>query len=854
MTRQQQTRPLEIGVAGLQSILLAAAMAIAVGTTMSPPIAGQEPRTTSSQASRSRADQSVTDAIQALPPQYRQWVQWVAGLMTRPELEYFLSLRQNYRRDAFMEVFWDPRDPRPETPANELRDRWQQYLEANGSIPYGDPRIIVYLMNGSPGGFVLPDGREVGRCFSRSKELEIWFYGNSPLTTRDFVLVFVKNGVTAPYELWLPGGSLRPVSRSGGLPTTDIRFLCAEELMRFANYEISRTPDYDTLLDLVMRPPQPSPEWLATFTAGTTELPEGAATFATRLELSYPARNQSRTAVRAIVVVPIAEAPGRIFDGQLTHNFLVHGEIIREGSLFESFEYRFEGPTSEGATEIPIGFTRYLRPGPVTLRILLEDVYGDRFSQIVREIDIRSPDGLESIQAPDLTALTGGGIPEDERSLQLLSPGGSIQVGLLRFRTRHTGEFDRVAFFLDDKQVISKRRPPYSVEIDLGETPAPHRVRVVGIVGGLEVTTDQLWLNQGAQRFRVRIIEPRPGGIYPGSLTARAEVQTPDGQPPERVELWVNDKRVANLVEPPYSRGLLLPSQEVAVVRAVAYLADGSIAEDAVVINASGFGEELRVQLVEIRALVVDDNGRPVAGLGQDRFTVFENDQPQEILRFAESTDTPLEAVLLLDRSASMKPHLDRVAKAALAFTEQALLSDDDRVAVLSFADSSSVDQDFTAASGQVERALAGLVANGGTALYDGIVVALNYFSGIPGQGALLLFSDGRDEASRMTVTQTVETARRVGVVIYTIGLENGFPDRDSRRALEDLATETGGRAFFLADLEGLDAIYDQIHLEIRSRYQIVYRPPSTAGGYRAIRVEVEGRGFEVRAKRGYYR
>ena len=82
--------------------------------------------------------------------------------------------------------------------------------------------------------------------------------------------------------------------------------------------------------------------------------------------------------------------------------------------------------------------------------------------------------------------------------------------------------------------MVSKRRPPYSVELNLGPTPEPHRVRVVGMVGDQEVATDQIWLNQGAQRFRVELIEPRVGGIYPGSLTARVEVQTPDGQPPSR--------------------------------------------------------------------------------------------------------------------------------------------------------------------------------------------------------------------------------------------------------------------------------------------------------------------------------
>ena len=411
-----------------------------------------------------------------------------------------------------------------------------------------------------------------------------------------------------------------------------------------------------------------------------------------------------------------------------------------------------------------------------------------------------------------------------------------------------------MAFFLDEKQIVSKRRPPYSVEIDLGSAPEPHRVRVVGFADGVEAATDQIWLNQGAQRFRVRLVEPRPGGIYPSSLTARVDVSTPDGSDPERVEFWVNDQRSTQLREPPFSADLELPSNDLAVVRAVAYLADGSAAEDAVIINATGFVEEVTVQLVEVQAVVLDRDGRPVLGLEREAFEVFEDDQPQTVLRFEETRQASLQAALLLDRSASMEPHLEFVTTAALEFSRDALQSEHDRIAVLSFADSAVVDQEFTPDSTEIDRALAGLDANGTTALYDGVIQALNYFDGVAGLGALVVFSDGRDEVSRLTLEQTVETAQRAGVVVYTIGLLEAGSDRDTRQVLEDLAHETGGEAFFLSSADQVGAIYDDILVDLRSGYLLTYQSSSARpeGEYRQIRVKVEARGMEVRARRGY--
>jgi Ca-activated chloride channel family protein len=801
---------------------------------------------------------ALMERVQTLAPVYREWVQSVSGLMSIGELEYFLDLEQDYRRDSFMEAFWEPRDPDPTTPGNELRARWEEYKRDAGELPYGDPRFVVYLINGPPGRYTLPDGRPVTVCYARSDELEIWFYGGSETTSKHFVVIFQRRGATTPYEIYRPGGILRATPRSGGLPTTDVRLLCAEEYLSYALAEINNETDYEDLIDHALSAPMPSPEWLATFKGSGTDLPDGAKTFEINDEITFPERNQSRTALQVLLSVPLAAAPGRRFDGELNHNFVVTGEVIRDGRLFESFNYGFQGPTAEGTAAIPMGFTRYLRPGPAQLRILVEDVFGEQYAQIIRDLEIPSPEGLPQAKLPSLGNATGGAGGGSGPSLQLLAPAGAVQTGVVRFSARSTGTMEKVTFFLDDRAVLTKRTPPYSVELNLGNTPSPHRVRVVGYRGTDEVATDQLWLNQGAQRFRVRMIEPRPGGIYPGSLTARVEVDTPDGKPPQRVEIYVNEASIASLDAPPYQQTIRLPGADTTVIRAVATLADGSTAEDAVLVNtASGLAERVEVQLVEVHALVLDRQGRPVRGLQQGAFRVLENGQPQTIVRFEEAASAPLRAALLVDRSSSMDPHMATVAAAAQSFATAALQGKDDRVAVLSFADKTTVDQPFTASPAQVEKALAGLRPLGRTALNDALIEGLNYSGELEGLTALVLFTDGQDETSRFTFDQVLESARQSGVMVYVVGLEASFPDRATRRRMDELARETGGAALFLTDLTTLQQTYAGILDQLRSRYLLAYQPtvePTPGRGeFREITVEVEGQGLEVRARRGYY-
>lgn len=832
-----------LSVAALCLMVLLCALAASSASAQAPSSRAQS-------GSHGRGDADLTAAVNQLPPKYRQWVQSVAGLITRPELDYFLALVQDYQRDRFMDDFWTPRDPDPKTPGNEMRQRWQGLLDGAGGIAYSDPRYLVYLVSGSPGGLTLPNGQAVARCFSKTWELEIWFYRRDHNRKRDLPIIFLQRSPQAPYEAYLQGDVLRPIRRHGKLPTTDIRLLCADDNLRYVLGEIGRLTRYEELLQQALTPPSPSPEWLSTLSASGTEAPPGAESFDAHFQLTYPGRNQSRTAVQMQIEISRDDAPGREFDDQSFHNFLLHGEVIRDGKLFESFSYRFEGATPDGTTSIPLGFTRFLRPGPARLRILVEDIYSGRFAQAILEIKVPT--------AQDLPSIRKTATPDDRPqgpSLKLLTPPGGPLSGLVRFTARPNGSFDKVTFFVDDKAQLHRRRPPYTAELQLGKSVEPHRIRVVGFIGDREVATDQIWINQGAQRFRVLLIEPRDGGIYPGSLTARVEVQTPDGRPPESVEVYLNDRLLATLASPPYQHLVQLEGPEAAVVRAVAQLADGATAEDAALINGSGFGEVLDVRLVELQVLVTDNQGIPIHGLGADDFQLFEDSVKQKVARFEEAAEAPVHVALLIDRSASMKPHLDLVTAAAGSFATDALRSPEDRVTVLSFADDVSVDTGFTASTAQVERALAGLVATGSTALYDSLDRTLGSFDGIRGHNALLLFTDGRDEGSRRDFDQLLETAKRSGAPIYVIALAEAFAEKDDRRPLEQLAGETGGRTVFIDNLEDLEAEFASVLAELRSRYLLAYEPSArrSSSDFRKLEVQVDIDKARIRTRRGYY-
>ncbi|MFL6290619.1 MAG: VWA domain-containing protein, partial [Thermoanaerobaculia bacterium] len=801
------------------------------------------------------------------PERYTAWLEDVDLLLSAEERTTFLALTQDYQRDAFIRRFWEVRDEQPRTPRNEFREGWEARVQEArrrfGTLDDGRARVLLF--NG------IPDEVVLSQCPDVLWPLEAWFYGRSERTKAQLVVVLYQKWAAGKYRIWNPldgvGALLADgAALSGDAPRSPGIGGCRDiehstRIGKAVGWVAAQGMGWQMLeAKLDSPPPPPSAEWVPTFSSYSTDLPAGAPVLDARLDVEFPGKRQSRTVLQGILAVPASEAGAVQLAGSRTYNFLLTGEVVRDGELFDSFRYRFDMPAAQTDT-LPLVFQRTLRPGEYTLVVKLEDMGSGRFFRAERPLTVPAVDNDVPAPPPSdpsdaemarLMARANAALASGETVLQILEPFGELMTGMNRFDTVTSPDISRVTFALDGKAVLTKRSPPFSVELDLGSLPRPRTLAATAFdASGREVAHQELLVNAASNRFRVRLVEPRQGQSYESSVPVRAEVELPDGESIERVEVFLDDARVATLFQPPWEQALVLPQgAPLAYVRAVAYLADGSSTEDLVFVNAPEYLERIDVDFVELYASVLDRRGWPVLGLEAKDFTVAEDGVRQEIARFERVTDLPIHAAVVLDVSASMESSLAQATDAALAFLQGAIRPKD-RAALITFNDRPHLAVKFTRDVDALAGGLAGLKAERGTSLYDTIIFSLFYFNGVKGQRAILLLSDGKDEGSRFGYEEALDSARRAGVAIYPIGLGEEL----EKRKLEKLAEETGGRAFFLKDVSELAGIYAAIQEELRSKYLIAYQSTNTAGGdgFRAVDLKVSRPGAEAKTMRGYY-
>ncbi|MEM9294011.1 MAG: VWA domain-containing protein [Acidobacteriota bacterium] len=790
---------------------------------------------------------------------FTTWLTTVEPLLLAEERRAFQDLSTDYQRDAFIQAFWRSRDPYPQTARNELRERFDRHLQLARSL-YGtlrDDRGRVLLVHGQP------QGKLEVKCTTTRIPAEVWYYPKSPAVDFGFALIFLMERGTGAGRVWQPNN-----------PRWDEQLRVAQnclngdQLQQIAGAIRRNQGEYLRRLATVLAKPRPrSGEWLSTFSAFTTEIPENAEAFEAEVDIEFLGRYQSRTVAQALLTVAPEEATISELAGYRSYEFQLTGEVVNDDTLFEAFRYKF-GFSEDQITggPIPMAFQRFLRPGSYDLVLRLEDLNSGRFYR--HRVPLEVPSLELAYEAPDevdalssrLFAEATAAVRGQGTSIEIISPRLDLLTGFVRFDTLAVGtDITKVTFSLDGKRLLTKNRPPYNVEIDLGPYPRLHELFVEARnQEGEVVAEDTLLVNSGANRFEIRLVDPKRGQSYENSLLARAEVTVPEDRSLERVEFYLNEQPVATLYQPPYSQPIPLPAQnstagsELLYVRAVAYLPDGNSTEDLVFINSPEYLDEIDVQMVELYTTVLDQDGRPVQGLAPESFEVFEDEVRQELARFETVADLPIHVAVMLDTSGSMRNSLGQSRDAALHFFRQAI-SPKDRAAVITFSSLPNLKVQLTNDLGELGRGLAGLAPEGETALYDSLMFGLYYFTGIKGQRALLLLSDGRDESSRFSFDETLEYARRAGVTIYPIGLS--LRDFDARNKLETLADETGGRSFFISDVNQLSAIYDRIQSDLRSQYLLVYQSRNEAAGseFRSIEVELDNDDLSAKTISGYY-
>jgi len=288
------------------------------------------------------------------------------------------------------------------------------------------------------------------------------------------------------------------------------------------------------------------------------------------------------------------------------------------------------------------------------------------------------------------------------------------------------------------------------------------------------------------------------------------------------------------------------------------------------------------VNLVDVLFTVLNRRNKLVPDLEKQDFKIFDEKTAQEIRYFSKQTDLPLRIGMLIDTSNSIRDRIKFEQDASTNFLFSVLRRGRDEAFAMTFDDEPQVIQSFTGDAGQLRDRILQTRAGGGTAVYDAIYDAcekqLSHPPRPPGdqpdvvRRVMILISDGEDNLSTHTRSEAIEMAQRTSVVIYSISTSTQWiqlsqtdplklADRKTHltegdKILQELAEETGGRAFFPYHVDDLDQSFQDIGDELRNQYSIAYIPTNYIldGRYHRIRIEIpEHKGYQVRARRGYY-
>jgi Ca-activated chloride channel family protein len=229
---------------------------------------------------------------------------------------------------------------------------------------------------------------------------------------------------------------------------------------------------------------------------------------------------------------------------------------------------------------------------------------------------------------------------------------------------------------------------------------------------------------------------------------------------------------------------------------------------------------------------------------------VFEDDRPERISGFV-SENVPLELVVALDISDSVKPELPLLKAAAVEFL--AAIPATDFVTVLAF--NNNVFPLTVRQTDPAERvkALDRLESWGGTYLYDTMMQGVDLLDQRPGRKVFMVFTDGEDQGSQALLNNVQARLRGSEAIVYMVGAGRSMADDGLRRDMRELSEPTGGRAIFIDKIDKLRDVFRQLIQELSTQYLLSYVPSNASQDdtWRRIRVTVDG--FkDVRAREGY--
>lgn len=349
------------------------------------------------------------------------------------------------------------------------------------------------------------------------------------------------------------------------------------------------------------------------------------------------------------------------------------------------------------------------------------------------------------------------------------------------------------------------------------------------------------------------ILQPEARAVLSGPSSLEADVR-PASTSVRRVTFFVDGQAVCDAHERPFKCQWDAGSRaEPRTVRVVADLDGGGRLVTTRRTSPRGltFGASADAILVPVR--VMNTRGSFVQGLDASRFQIYEDGRPQRVMSIS-SDGVPASVVLALDMSASMRPKLMDLQRAASRFLDA--VRPGDAVSLAGFNESFFVLTPPGADADTRQQALGQLRPWGDTALYDSLIRAAGLLRAQPAPRAIVAFTDGDDVASRASVQTVRQALQASDAVLYLVVGAVAPAPGSSLAQLARIAEETGGGAWFAPRMETLGGQFTDIVRDLSSGYLLSYLPdrPLGDGRWRELRVELvgPGGGHNIRARQGY--
>lgn len=334
------------------------------------------------------------------------------------------------------------------------------------------------------------------------------------------------------------------------------------------------------------------------------------------------------------------------------------------------------------------------------------------------------------------------------------------------------------------------------------------------------------------------------------------------------VEIWVDGNRLGELVEPPYQVAVDVGYEnKVHEFKVIARSVTGKTATSRVVTPVLEVDDVVDIELQQLY-VTVTHFGQRVLDLRRQDFRILDDGDRQEVVTF-ERGDVPLTAALLLDCSLSMMgERLEAALDGARVFIDG--MQELDEAMVMLFSDRLLRETGFSGNQSELGAVLSGVEATGGTAINDHLFAALAKLEARQGRRVVVLFSDGADVHSVLTMEEVLRKARLSQALVYWIylpeaGDEDGAPSYTSAwrdiegnklqfRQLREAVRESGGRVHPLESLDQMDEAFAGILAELREQYVLGYYPTIAQGdgSWHTVKVRVRKAGLDVRTRGGY--